>query len=66
MVLNDGETFTELNDCFVAEFPKDYSTEQVEEALRNGEDIFKIYFEEHHGVIHMDIQKTVPLNINIE
>lgn len=33
LVLNDGETFSELNGCRVYEVPAEWGTEKVEEAL---------------------------------
>jgi hypothetical protein len=33
LVLNDGETFSELDGCRVYEVPADWGTEEIEEAL---------------------------------
>lgn len=33
MVLNDGETFTNLEGCYIAAMPDDFDIEDMEEAL---------------------------------
>lgn len=37
MVLNDGETFTDLNGCHIAQVPDDATTEDIEHYLLTGE-----------------------------
>lgn len=35
MVLNDGETFTDLAGCRIVEVPDNWETEEIEEALES-------------------------------
>jgi hypothetical protein len=35
MVLNDGETFSNIEGCMVVDVPEEWSSDQIEEELKN-------------------------------
>ncbi len=42
MVLNDGETFTNLENCYIRSVPDNFDTEQIEEVLDNPDDDYHL------------------------
>lgn len=67
-LLNDEETFTDVNNCQILAFEGDGSPEGIEEDLESGNYSFVATFEMDEGclVIHIHDSSGVPVFVNDE
>ena len=68
MVLNDGETFTDLNGCFIAEIPDYVDTDKIEEYLEGSDKndylyLFSVKNEEPHMVKNAGKDSSLVFNV---
>lgn len=50
MLLNDGETYTDVEGCKICEVPDDIQSDDVKSYVRENPECVKAYFQSHHMV----------------